>query len=97
VVGGESICAWTPAYGTVTEAIEPPDLGKALPEFEQALAWVTGWARCVEEHLRNQGTNLTYGESSAGEAEGENPCNVGFRREAFSLFPSISLYSNPPV
>jgi hypothetical protein len=40
VVGGESICAWTPAYGTVTEAIEPPDLGEALPEFEQALAWV---------------------------------------------------------
>jgi hypothetical protein len=32
------MCAWTPAYGAVTEDIEPPDLGEALPELEQA--WV---------------------------------------------------------
>jgi hypothetical protein len=40
VIGGESMCAWTPAYGEVTEDIEPPELGEALLEFEQAPAWV---------------------------------------------------------
>jgi hypothetical protein len=94
VVGGESICAWTPAYGTVTEAIEPPDLGEALPEFEQALAWV---GHCVEEHLRNQGTNLTYSEYSAGEAEDGNLCNVGIQMTRMFPVSSLLLYSNPPV
>jgi hypothetical protein len=40
VVDCESICAWTPAYRTVTEDIEPPELGEALPEFEPGLGTV---------------------------------------------------------
>jgi hypothetical protein len=34
--------------------------------------------------------NLAYGGSSAGAAEGGNPCNVGFRRQGFSMFLSLS-------
>jgi hypothetical protein len=38
VVGDESMCAWTPASGAVTDDIERPNLVEALPEFEQVLA-----------------------------------------------------------
>jgi hypothetical protein len=93
VVGGESECAWTPAYGAVTEDIEPPELGEALPGFEQALAWV---GHCVEEHLRNQGTHLTYGESGVGEAEGGTYVTLDSNDKDLPCFFRFYFHQIPP-
>jgi hypothetical protein len=76
--------------------IEPPELGEALPEFERALAWA---GHCVLKstfETKETMINLTYGESTPGEAEGGNLCNVGIQMtRIFPVFVAFALLRSP--